>query len=54
MVYKLVHPQNIDAKSLIYPVYDQNERQIRLIMPSILWKADKKILNSRLNSKQWL
>ena len=54
MIYKLVHLQNIDAKSLIYPVYDQNKTLIRLMIPSILWTADKTILNSRLTSKQWL
>ena len=52
MIYNLVHLQNIDAKSLIHPVYDQNKTRIRLMMPSILWTSDKKILNSRLTSKQ--
>ena len=54
MIYKLVYLQKIDAKSLIHPVYDQNKTQIGLMIPSILWTVDKKILNSRLTSKQLL
>ena len=54
MIYKLVHLQNIDAKRLIHPIYDQDESQIRLMMPSILCTSDEKILNIRLTSRQWL
>ena len=54
MVYKLVHLQNIDARILTHPVYDQNKTQIGCMMPSILWTADRTILNIRLTSKQWL
>ena len=54
MIYEDVCLQNIDAKSLIHPVYDQNKNQIGWMIPSILWTADKTILNIRLTSKQWL
>ena len=30
MIHKLVHIQNIDDKSLIHPVYDQNKNKNRI------------------------
>ena len=52
MIYKLVYLQDIYDKSLIYPVYDQDKNQIGYMIPSILWTADRTILNSCLTSKQ--
>ena len=54
MIYKLVYLQNIDAKILIYPVYDQNKNQIGWMIPSILWTVDEMIWNNCLDAKQWL
>ena len=53
MIYKLVHLQNIDAKSLIHPVYDQDKNQIGWMIPSILWTVEETIWSICLASKQW-
>ena len=54
MIYKLVHLQNIDAKILIHPIYDQNKNQIGWMILSILWTVDGMILDNCLDAKQCL
>ena len=54
MIYKPVYLQNIEAKSLIHSVYDQNKTQTGWMIPSILWIADRTIWNNCLTAKQWL